>query len=412
MPSLIDRITAQRDLVRSVDPVTLEEFGVLVGAASGNTAMSRAGISVSAKRALGITAWYSGARYLAESVAGLPWKHYARRPDEERQLRADWPWLATPDVDQTWYGVVEHTVMALIHKGNGFVWKLRNPAQQVVGLREIHPDRVTGGIAPDGSKQFLVDRDPRIYTSREILHVPGIAYEGRFGLNPIGTLADAIGTVAAADEYSGRFFSGGTHVGGVISMPDVKTTEQTRALKQQWDDFHQGLRLAHQTGVLSAGATYQRISLNAADAQLIESRQYGVVEVARMLRIPPHKLYELSRATFSNIEHQAIEAVTDSVRPWVIRIEQAINADRDLVQRGHYIEASLEGMLRGDSAARADFYTKAVNGGWMMPSTAARRENEPSPPELDYYLRPLNMAVIRPGQPEEIPQDATNGGTP
>ena len=125
-----------------------------------------------------------------------------------------------------------------------------------------------------------------------------------------------------------------------------------------------------------------------------------------MLRIPPHKLYDLMRATFSNIEHQAIEAVTDSVRPWVQRIEAAINADRDLVPEGHYVEATLEGMLRGDSVTRAGVYNQGITGGWMTPATAARKENLPSPPELEYYLRPLNMAVLG----EAAPDQTTQGG--
>lgn len=395
---LVDRIAATTEPrtpeVRRADPVTMEEFGVLLGQSNGRSVRTKSGTTVSAKRALGITAWYSGARYLSESVAGLPWGHYRRLPDDLRERRAPLPWMEQPDVEQTWLGLVEHWMMSAIHKGNAFSFKLRNSVGQVVGLREIHPDRVTGGIGPDNRKYFLVDRDPTIWTTRDILHIPALAYEGRFGLNPIATFADALGSVAAADDYAGRFYAGGTHVGGLISVPQELNSTQAQALRDEWDSFHQGLMNAHKTGVLSRGATYQRISLTAADSQLLESRQYGVTEVARMLRIPPHKLYDLMRATFSNIEHQAIEAVTDSVRPWVQRIEAAINADRDLVPEGHYVEATLEGMLRGDSVTRAGVYNQGITGGWMTPATAARKENLPSPPELEYYLRPLNMAVL------------------
>jgi HK97 family phage portal protein len=396
--ALLDRIAAttapkDRELQRA-DPVTMEEFGYLLGQGNANSTRTKAGTTVSAKRALGITAWYSGARYLSESVAGLPWHHFMRLPGDERQRRAAFPWMEQPDAEQTWFGFVEHSVMSMIHKGNGFAFKLRNAADQVVGLREIHPERVTSGIGPDNRKYFLVDRDPTVYTSREILHIPGLAYGGRFGMNPIATFGDALGAVAAADDYAQRFYAGGTHLGGVISVPQELNNTQAAALRDEWDTFHQGLVNAHKTGVLSKGATYQRISLSAADSQLLESRQYGVLEVSRMLRIPPHKLYELTRATFSNIEHQAIEAVTDSVKPWVVRIEEAINADRDLVPAGHYVEASLEGMLRGDSAARASFYNQGITGGWLTPGMAARMENQPSPPELEYYLRPLNYAVV------------------
>lgn len=402
---LLDRIATvvapTSDAVRS-DPVTMEEFSRLLATSTGQSVKTKSGTSVGPKRALGITAWYSGARYLAESVAGLPWHHYMRVGADERERRAPQPWLAAPDAEQTWHGLTEHWMMSLIHKGNAYAFKLRNNAGQVYGLRELFPDRITTAIAPDGRKRFLVDRDETVYSTAEILHIPGLAYDGRSGMNPIQTFGDALGTVAAADDFAGSWFGNNTHVGGIISVPQQLNADQSKAMRQEWDRFHEGLINAHKTAVLSLGATYNRITLSAADTQLLESRQYGVTEVARMLRIPPHKLYDLTRATFSNIEHQAIEAVVDSVRPWVIRIEAAINNDPDLMLPGHFIEATLEGMLRGDSAARASFYNAGITGGWMTPGTAAKKENLPSPVELDYYQRPLNMAVIRPGQPDEV----------
>ena len=406
--ALLDRIaasTADRQVVRSADPITMEEFGYLLGRAGGQSVTTKSGVGVGPQRALGVTAWYSGVRYLAESVAGLPWDHYVRVGDDERERRAKQPWLAAPDAEQTWFGLVEHWMMSLLHKGNAYSFKVRNMAGQVYGLRELFPDRVTTGIGPDGTKRFMIDRDERVYSTRDVLHIPGLAYDGRVGLNPIRTFGDALGTIAAADDYAANWFGNNTHIGGIISMPQQLTGTQVKDLRAQWDEFHAGLLNAHKTGVLSAGATYSRITLSAAETQLLESRKYGVTEVARMLRIPPHKLYDLERATFSNIEHQAIEAVVDSVRPWVVRIESAINADPDLVLPGHYVEATLEGLLRGDSAARATFYNAGITGGWLMPSTAARKENLPSPPELDYYQRPLNMAVIRPGVGEELPSE-------
>jgi phage portal protein BeeE len=153
--------------------------------------------------------------------------------------------------------------------------------------------------------------------------------------------------------------------------------------------------------VLSKGATYTPLALNAADTQLLESRQFGIQEISRILRIPPHKLYELSRSTNNNIEQQSIESVTDSIRPWAQRIENAINADPDLV--GPSLPRS---RTRRRTAWRLRCAWRLVhagiNGGWMMPSTPARLENLPAGPELEYYLRPLNMAVVRPGLPDPL----------
>jgi len=145
---LADRVATRREVIRSADPVTMREFDRLL--ANGNSSTSKSGVSVSAQRALGISAWYSGVRYLSETVAGLPFHRYSETAGQ-RSRRADAPWKEQPDVEQPWYGLVEMWMMSLLHKGNSYNFKLRNPAGQVVGMRELHPDRVTGGQAPDGT---------------------------------------------------------------------------------------------------------------------------------------------------------------------------------------------------------------------------------------------------------------------
>lgn len=395
---LADRVArrVRGDVIRSADPVTMEEFGRLMGGG----VQTKAGTSVGPNRALGLSAWYSGVRYLAETVASLPCRKYANVADG-RERRIDPLWMLAPDRELPWFQWVESTMMALLHKGNAYSFKLRNMADQVIGLRELHPDRITVGVAPDGTKRFLVDRDPQLYTTRDILHIPGLAYDGRVGLNPIQVMAESLGTIAASDDYAGRFFGQGTHMGGVVSVGQSLTADQRRDALAEWEEFHAGIVNAHRTGVLSNGSTYTRLALNADDAQLIEARQFGISEISRMLRIPPHKLYDLTRATFSNIEHQSIEAATDSIRPWLVRIEAHLNFDDDLVpDPAEFVEFELDGLLRGDAVARAAANTAEIQGGWATPQMVARRQNYPAPPELDYYLRPLNMDVIRPGQPE------------
>lgn len=403
---LADRIAARAsEAVRSADPVSMEEFSHLLGASNGNAYRSKAGTSVGPRRALGLPSWYSGVRYLSETVSSLPVHRYADVGDT-RMRRADPPWVTKPDTELPWLQWAELQMMALLHKGNGYSFKLRNAAGQVVGLREIHPDRVTVGVAPDGTKRFLVDKDEYVYTVREILHIPGLGYDGRCGMNPIQYQADSLGAIAAADDYAGRFFGAGTHLGGIISVAQPLNEEQRIQARDEWDAFHQGLVNAHRTAILSNGSTYNRISLDAESSQLLESRQFGVTDVARILRIPPHKLYDLTRATFSNIEHQSIEAVVDSIRPWVERLEAHINFDPDLTPPGTFIEFQLEGLLRGDQTARGAFYASGIQNGWLSPQRAAQLENQPAPEELNYYLRPLNSAVVKPGQPEPVQEDA------
>jgi len=388
---LADRVTARTTEVRNnADPVSLEEFGALLGQTSGTQMKSRAGTSVSAKRALGISAWYSGVRYISEVVAGLPVHRYRDTPGG-RERRADPEWMQRPDVEQPWYGFVEFVLMSLLHRGNSLAFKLRAPSGQVIGLREIHPDRATIGQAPDGTKRFLIDHNETIYTTRNILHIPGLAYDGRVGMNPIQYAADVLGSAAATDEYAARFFSNNTNLGGIISVEHAMTQAEAKDLKAEWEQFHQGILHAHRTGVLSKGARYDRVTLNAEDAQLIQARQYGVLEIARLLRLPPHKLYELSRATFSNIEHQSIEAITDGIQPWCERLEAFINFDPDLTPPRTFIEFQLEGRLRGDTKSRFDAYRSAIGGPWMSTNEGRRLENLPPVEGGDVVLRPLAM---------------------
>lgn len=389
---LADRVAARAAAVRNAaDPVTLEEFGALLGQTNTMSARSRAGTTVSPQRALGISAWYSGVRYISEVMAGLPVHRYRRLPSDGRERRSSPIWMTTPDVELPWYALVEFWLMSLLHRGNAFAFKIRNAAGQVIGLREIHPDRVTVGQGPDGTKRFVIDNDDRLWTTREILHIPGLAYDGRVGMNPIRCSADALGAVAATDEYAARFFTNNTNLGGIISVEHAMTGAEAKVLKAEWEDFHQGILNAHRTGVLSKGARYDRVTLNAEDSQLIEARQYGVAEIARLLRLPPHKLYELSRSTFSNIEHQSIEAITDGIQPWAERIEAHINFDRDLTPPNMYHEFALEGRLRGDTKSRYEAHTKAVGGPWKTVNESRREENLPAVEGGDVVLRPLAM---------------------
>lgn len=403
--ALADRVAATaaaRRPVASADPVTMEEFGYLLGRGRGG-GMTKAGVTIGPTRALGVSAWYRGVRYLSETVASLP-VHTFRDVASVRSRRADPPWLTQPDEEMPWFGLAEHWMMSLLHRGNAYAFKLRNPAGQVTGLRALHPDRVRVGQAADGTKVFEVDNRQDVgFTRREILHIPGLSYNGIVGLDPLSLMAEGLGRAAAADQFASQSFGQGSHLQAYISFPQTLNPEQAEAIKAQWERFHKGMANANEFGVIGNGATYNTVSLTPEQQQLLETRKFEVTEVARFLGVVPHKLYDLERATFSNIEHQAIEAVVDGVRPWVERIEAWTNFDPTLLPNRNFIEFSLEGLLRGDSAARATFYQQGITAGWLTPASAARKENEPAGPELEYYLRPLNMAVIREGVPEVVP---------
>ena len=414
MARLGDRVTTRAREVRRADPTTLEEFGALIARNLG--VATNTGVAITNRRALAISAWYSGVRYLAEGVAFLP-SHTFRRSGpiaRPRHLReADRPWKVRPDVETPWESWVEYQMYSLLHRGNGFSLKLRDGSERVDGLRSIDPDLVRYGTASDSTKVFAVrdavTREEIPLTTREVFHVPGLSIGGGFGLNPIQFHAQTLGIVAAGDEAAGAYYGNASHPAGVIEVPQEMEEDEADRLKAEWDRFHRGLKNRERIGVLSSGARYNPISIKAEDAQLLEARKFGVTEVARLLRIPPHKLYDLEHATYTNIEHQSIEAVMDSIRPWCERLETHLNFDRDLLPGGGlFVEFQLEGLLRGDTAARFEGYSKALGGHpWMKVNEPRRLENLPEDPDLDFVPAPVNMGKV--GDPPPAPSEGDAG---
>lgn len=381
------------------DPVSMQEFGYLVAGQAGRSNVT--GVTVSPERMMGVAAWWRGVRYLTESVALLPWHTYRDRAGQ-RERRASPRWMIAPSTDISWSGIVEAAMLSMIHRGNFFAQKVRDPlTAQVIALLPIHPDLVKFGVDRAGRKWYLIRTDGGEVpaSSFEVFHIAGLSSGGVFGLDVLRYAATSMAPVIAADEYAAKFYNGSTNLTGYITMPGALADAEVERVKRQWSRFHSGLGGHSEFGVLADGATYNTVSVDPEGAQMLESRNFGVVEVARVLGIPPHKLYELSRATFSNIEHQAIEAVVDSVRPWVLRIERAVRDDPHLMPPGSFIEASLEGLLRGDSAARAGYYSRGILDGWLAPAEARDLENLPAMPGTRYLNVPLNMRQTGPDAP-------------
>jgi HK97 family phage portal protein len=391
--SMLARVAAQREAIRASDPITMAEFDQILAGTTGGSSQSKSGVRVTTDRALGVSAWWRGARWLSETVASLPTHTYRKTGPNERERVANPRWTADPNV--IWFAVREFIMMSLTCRGNAFLWKDRGLSGQVERLIPIHPDDIKFGTVGI-EKVFeidLGDGQKLPATTRDVFHVPGLSTNGFFGMDPIRVFANSLGGVIAADEFAQVFYDNNSAVGAYISMPGALDNGEAERVKAQWDRLHKGLTHAHEFGVIGDGATYNTIGLDAEQTQILGARKFSVTEVARMLGVVPHKLYDLERATFSNIEQQAIEAVTDSVRPYVVRLEAYINPQADLVTPGSFLEMELEGLLRGDIKSRYEAYSLAIGGPWLEANEARRLENKPARPELDTVLQPLNMTV-------------------
>ena len=306
-----------------------------------------------------------------------------------------------------WAALLEFWIVSLLHRGNAYAFKLRNPAGQVVGLRALSPTRIRVGVH-DGQKVFELDgRKDIAFTSREILHIPGLSYDGAVGIDPISLHAETLGRIGAADQYASAYFGQGTHKSTYLSVPQALTGTQAAELAEMAKSLWSGLQNAHELGIIGNGAELKTLALNPEQLQLLDSRRYGVTEVSMLLRIPPHKLYELTRSTNNNIEHQSIEWISDGVRPWVERIETWVNSDPDLLPAGNSIEMDMEGLKRGDLASEMQAWSTGVLAGLAMPSEPRAKLGLPYMPGTEVFLRPLNMAVI-----DGATGDVISDGTP
>ena len=381
---------------RRFDPVSLEEFGALINRSRGRT-KSVAGPEITDARALGLSSWYSGVRYLTESVSFLPVKTVRRLPDGGRQRRQNPTWLDRPEHDWTRQQLLESWMLSILHRGVLCGFKMRNTAGIVQGMRFLHPDRVKFDVE-NNRKVFIVrtgrGAEEQKYTTRQIFSVLFMSIDGVTPMSPIRHHANTLGIVAASDEYAGRFYSNGGHFDRYVQLTAPYKKDQVETIKEMLREFHQGLENSHDLPVMSHAGDLKSISLNAEDAQLLGSRQFGITEVARVLRIPPHKLYDLSRSTFNNIEHQSIEAVMDSIRPWVLRLEAGWNSDPDLVVPGQQTKLVLEGLLRGDVKTRGEWYRNGVNSGWMLLSEPRAHEDLPEVEGMDVYYRPAAVHTV------------------
>jgi HK97 family phage portal protein len=365
---------------------------------------TKSGVSVTEKRAYGLTAYLRAIGLMSGTMASLPLKVYRNGTRERVTQRTV---LDTPNPRQTPFEFWQTTIANACGWGNGYARKVRNGADIVVEIWPVHPTSVqvkpTRPTAdrPDGLEFAVVQDDgsTKTLSSWEILRIPFLAPDGIEGLSPLRAARETLGVGIATEEHAASFYANGTHLSGLLKTKDAKDEVASNRLKARWKEMHTGLRNAHDIAVLDNDADFQSISVSPADAQLLESRKFTTVEVARMFGIPPHMLGDVERSTSwgTGIEQQAIGFVVYTLRPWLTAIEQRVT--REVLPGGWtagswYAEFALEGLLRGDSAARAAFYAQMIQWGVFNRNECRVMENLTPADGLDEFLVPSNLTVI------------------
>ncbi len=374
---------------------------------------SAAGVRVSEEKSLGMTAVWQSVNLIAGGSAALPLHAYKEVGDSRIRVGPESQaaqLLDEPHPDMTPFEFWEIAYAHNLLWGNTYLKKVRNRLGQVKELWHIHPGRVRAGRASDGTKVYAVDGGQHVWTDEEMLHIPGLGYDGVTGCSPIRLAQQGIGLAMAAEEFGAKFFGSGSLMSGILQTEQRLTQEQANRLKQAWQAKVGGVGNAHEAVVLDGGTKFQQMSIPPGDAQFIESRQFQVTEVARMFGIPPHMLMQTEKSTSwgTGIEQQGIGFVQYTLRRWLTRFEQRVTK---LLKPGSvYARYSVEGLLRGDSTAQAKFFRAMWEIGAYSTNDILALQERPPVEGGDVRYRPLNMGVL--GQQDPAPAPAAPPANP
>lgn len=372
---------------------------------------TQSGVKVTEKSALGLPAVYRAIALIAGTCASLPLHAYRDRAQDVRERMSAQPRLVQqPHPDLTTFEWAELVYVHLLGWGNSYLRILRDQSGIVRELWPIEPQRVSVGRTSTGQKVYGIDTadlggnvtasaDLLPLTDREVLHIPGMGYDGVSGMSPIRAAREALGVAMATERHGARFFGSGTSLSGVLHTDQRLNVEQAEALKARWKQSNGGPDNSHDIAVLGSGANFTPISISPADAQFVETQRFGVSQVARIFGVPPHMLFETDKSTSwgTGIEQQSIGFVTYTLRPWLVRVEQRLS--RLLPADDQYVRFSVEGLLRGDTTQRSEFYTKLWQLGAFSTNDIRRLEDMAPVDGGDARYRPLNFGEL--GQPGE-----------
>ena len=377
-----------QDFIRGVDV----DFG-------GN---SNSGVRVDELRAMQTSAVYACVKILAETVASLPLHLYKKGKNGKNETAEQHPLFSclyeTPNDEMTSFELRETMMTSLLLWGNAYARKIKKNGHVTElwylkpNLMTVERDTQTGKIKYTYSDD--ITNQTYVYRPDQVFHLKSLSIDGVTGLSPIAQAREAVGLSLATEEYGAKFFGNGARPGGVLEHPGI--LKDPEKLRESWNKVYQGTRNSHKVAVLEEGMKYHTIGIAPEDAQFLETRKYQVNEICRIFRVPPHLVGDLERATFSNIEHQSIEFVQHTIRPWLVRWEQAIS--RSLLDEKerllYFAKFNVDGLMRGDYKSRMEGYAVGRQNGWLSANDIRGLEDLPPIPKEqggDVYLVNGNM---------------------
>lgn len=373
---------------------------------------STSGKAVTERSAMQMTAVYSCVRILAEAIAGLPLHLYRYTPDGSKVKAVDHPLYLLlhdePNPEMSSFVFRETLMTHLLLWGNAYAQIIRNGKGEVVALYPLMPNRMSVDRDEHGQLYYTYTRasdEAKTMTGTtvllppsDVLHIPGLGFDGLVGYSPIAMAKNAIGLAIATEEYGAKFFANGAAPSGVLEHPG--TIKDPSRVREAWMSQFGGSANSGKVAVLEEGMKYTPISISPEQAQFLETRKFQINEIARIFRVPPHMVGDLEKSSFSNIEQQSLEFVKYTLDPWVIRWEQSIQRAllRPEEKKRYFAKFNVEGLLRGDYQSRMNGYAVARQNGWMSANDIRELENlDRIPAEAggDLYLVNGNMLPMQ-----------------
>ena len=349
---------------------------------------SSSGKAVTERSAMQMTAVYSCVRILSEAVAGLPLHLYRYNDSGSKEKAVDHPLYRLlhdePNPEMSSFVFRETLMTHLLLWGNAYAQIIRNGKGEIISLYPLMPNKMTVERDESGHLYYSYQRsnDEAIGESgrvilkpSDVLHIPGLGFDGLVGYSPIAMAKNAIGLAIATEEYGAKFFANGAAPSGVLEHPG--TLIDPSKIREAWQSQFGGSQNSGKVAVLEEGMKYTPISISPEQAQFLETRKFQINEIARIFRVPPHMVGDLEKSSFSNIEQQSLEFVKYTLDPWVVRWEQSIM--RSLLspteKSEYFVKFNLEGLLRGDYQSRMNGYAIGRQNGWMSANDIRELEN-------------------------------------
>jgi len=351
--------------------------------ALGNNAVGS--VNVTVNTAITLSAVWRAINVISSTLAGLPLKHYQINQTGREHLRASAASrvLKTPNGMMTGYMFRETLTALAVGYGNGYAYIKRDEAGNAAELLPIHPSECLP-IKYKGKIYYkiLIDNEYITVTSDNMIHLPGLSFNGLVGFGVVTIARESLGGALATQKFGNKFYENGANIGGVLETPGELSDAAYSRLKESWNEKHHGVENTGSTAILEGGTKFTKIGIAPEEAQFLQTRQFQVTEVARWFGVPPHMLFDLERSTNNNIEQQAMEFVTYTLLPWANRWEEELS--RKLVksnsQETEFIEHEFNGLLRGDSKARSEYYKGLFGIASITPNQIAELENLPKDP--------------------------------